>query len=117
MDYNYTKRMPFAFLVGDHLVYVLITLLKAENPNKYRDIVPFLVPFHTQCVMMNAIYKCYNGSELGDNNRYGRWLPDFWAMLTALPADQVTFLRLTSLSPSQATPTLTWPGTCGSSVQ
>ena len=28
-----------------------------------------------------------------DNNRYGRWLPDFWAMLTALPADQVAFLR------------------------
>ncbi len=28
-----------------------------------------------------------------DKNRYGRWLPDFWAMLTALPADQVTFLR------------------------
>ena len=28
-----------------------------------------------------------------DNNRYGRWLPNFWAMLTSLPADQVTFLR------------------------
>jgi hypothetical protein len=25
-----------------------------------------------------------------DNNRYGRWLPDFWAMLTALPEDQVS---------------------------
>ena len=61
-----TKHMPFAFLVGDHPVYVLITLLKAENPNKYRDIVPFLGPFHTQCVMMSAIYKHYKGSELGD---------------------------------------------------
>ena len=47
-------------------MYVLITLLKAENPNKYRDIVPFLGPFHTQCVMMNTIYKRYKGSELGD---------------------------------------------------
>ena len=28
-----------------------------------------------------------------DNNTYGRWLPDFWAMLTSLPADQVAFLR------------------------
>lgn len=29
-----------------------------------------------------------------DNNKYGRWLPDFWAMLTsALPADQVAFLQ------------------------
>ena len=28
-----------------------------------------------------------------DNTRYGRWLPDFWAMLTALPGDQVAFLR------------------------
>ena len=61
-----TKHMPFAFLVGDHPVYVLITLLKAENPNKYRDIVPFLGLFHTQCVLMNAIYKRYKGSELED---------------------------------------------------
>ena len=27
-----------------------------------------------------------------DNNRYGRWLPDFKAMLTSLPTDQVAFL-------------------------
>lgn len=61
-----TKRMPFAFLVGDHPVYVIITQLKAESPNKYRDIVPFLGPFHTQCVMMSAIYKRYKGSGLED---------------------------------------------------
>jgi hypothetical protein len=203
-----TKCMPFAFLVGDHPVYVLIMLLKAENPNKYCGIVPFLGPFHTQCVMMSDIYKRYNGSGLRDvlvaggvtvdgsvdralqgkhykrghrclrlmyealvtqlvqarlipdltdkarenllitgmfsqveasdmanfwrdflsmtdglmqnvhavhicnwdeyvsslhamlpwmvaydNINYGRWLPNFWAMLTTLPADQVTFLR------------------------
>ncbi|KAK1879203.1 U3 small nucleolar RNA-associated protein 10 [Dissostichus eleginoides] len=61
-----TKHMPFAFLVGDHPVYVLITLLKAENPSKFSAIVPFLGPFHTQCVMMSAIYKRYKGSELGE---------------------------------------------------
>ena len=61
-----TKRMPFAFLVGDHPVYVIITLLKAKNPKKYCDIVPFLGPFHTQCAMMSAIYKHYKGSEQGD---------------------------------------------------
>ena len=61
-----TKRMSFAFLVGDHPVYVLITQHKAENPNKYRDIVQFLGPFHTQCVMMSAIYTRYKGSELGE---------------------------------------------------
>ncbi len=61
-----TKRMPFAFLVGDHPVDVLSTLLKAENPNKYRDIVPFHGPFNTQCVMMSAIYKRYKGSNLGE---------------------------------------------------
>ena len=27
-----------------------------------------------------------------DKNRYGRWLPDFWAMLTSLPADRFSFL-------------------------
>ncbi len=47
-------------------MYVLITLLKAENPKKYSEIVPFLGPFHTQCVMMSVIYKRYKGSELGD---------------------------------------------------
>jgi len=28
-----------------------------------------------------------------NNNQYGRWLPDFWAMLASLPVDQVTFLH------------------------
>ena len=27
-----------------------------------------------------------------NNNKYGRWLPDFWAVLTAFPLDQVEFL-------------------------
>ena len=27
-----------------------------------------------------------------DNNKYGRWLPDIWAMLTTLPMDQIEFL-------------------------
>ena len=44
--------MPFAFL--------------AENPNKYRDVVTVLGPCHTQCVMVNAIYKHYKGCEPGD---------------------------------------------------
>ena len=57
-----TKHMPFAFLVGDHPVYVLITLLKAENPSKYCDIIPFLGPFHTQCDD-----ECHlQASELGE---------------------------------------------------
>ena len=58
-----TKHMPFAFLVGDLPVYVLITLLKAENSSKYCDIVPFLGPFHTRCAMMSAICKRNKGSE------------------------------------------------------
>ena len=37
-----------------------------ENPNKYSDIVPFLGPFHTQCVTMNTMYKRYKGSEFGE---------------------------------------------------
>ena len=43
------KHMPFAFLTGDIPVYIIITTLKAENTNKYRNIVPFLGPFHTHC--------------------------------------------------------------------
>ena len=56
------KRNPYAFLEGNHPVYVLIPLPKAENPNKFRDI----GPFHTNCVMMTAIYKRSKGSELGE---------------------------------------------------
>ena len=66
VDIITTNRMPFGFIVGDHPVYGLITVLKAENPNKYSDIVPFLGPFHTQCVTMNTIYERYKGSELGE---------------------------------------------------
>ena len=28
-----------------------------------------------------------------DNDKYGRWLPDFWAMLAALPPDQSDFMK------------------------
>ena len=51
-----------------------------------------------------------------NNNRYGRWLSDFWAMLTALPAGQVAFLRTDFIQSITGTPTPTWPKTCGSSV-
>ena len=57
------KKMPFSFVVGDQPVYTLMMELKAENPEKYKNIIPFLGPFHTQCVMMSAIFKRYEGSE------------------------------------------------------
>ena len=40
-------------------------MFKAENPNNYSYLVPFLGPFRTQCVVMNTVYKRYKGSELG----------------------------------------------------
>jgi len=56
-----TKRMRYAFLEGYHRVYVLITLLKADNPN----IVPFHGPFHTPYVIMSAISKLYTSATKG----------------------------------------------------
>ena len=47
-------------------MYVFVTLLQVETSDEYRGIVPFLGPFHTQGVMMSAIYKRYKGSELGE---------------------------------------------------
>ena len=116
-----TKRMPFAFLVGDHPVYVLITLLKAGNSDQYRDIVLFLGPFHTQCVMMSAIYKRYKGSELGEvvvaggviaggsvdialkDKHYKRGLRClrllYEALMSQLMKGRLTILRSTNLSP------------------
>ena len=49
-----------------------------------------------------------------DNKRYGGLLPDFWAVLTTLPLDQVEFLRTDfakSITGNPYSPTL--PGTCG----
>ena len=51
------NHKPFAFLVGDHPLCVLVTLLKAENPVKYHNIVPLIGPVYTQCSMISAIYK------------------------------------------------------------
>ena len=61
-----TNCLTLSMQDSHYPVFVLITQLKDENPDKYRDIVPFLGPIHTQCVMMSAIYKRYKGSELGE---------------------------------------------------
>lgn len=60
------KRMPFLVLVGDQPVYALMVQLKNENPDAFKDSVPFLGPFHTQCSFMSAIYKRFDGSGLSD---------------------------------------------------
>jgi len=60
------KRMPFLLLVGDQPVYALMVQLSNENPEAFKDIVPFLGPFHTQCSFMSAIYKRFDGSGLSD---------------------------------------------------
>ena len=49
------KHMPFAFLVGDLSVCVLVTLLKAENSVKYHSIVSFLGPLHTQSLWIVTV--------------------------------------------------------------
>jgi len=38
-----------------------------------------------------------------DNNSFGMWLPDFWAILTTLPAHQIAFFGTTSIILLQAT--------------
>ncbi len=52
-----------------------------------------------------------------DNNQYGRWLPDFWAMQHLFLLIRLPFFVLTLLSPLQVTPTQTWRGTCGLSAR
>ena len=60
------KQMPFAVVVGDQPVYTLLVEIKSEHPDKFKQIIPFLGPFHTQCSMIYAIYKRHKGSELAD---------------------------------------------------
>ena len=60
------KQMPFAVVVGDQPVYKLLVEIKSEHPDKFKQIIPFLGPFHAQCSMIYAIYKRHKGSELAD---------------------------------------------------
>ena len=58
------KNMPFVIMCGDMLVIQLHVELAAENPDRFSKLVPWLVQFHLEMSMMNAIYKRYKGSEL-----------------------------------------------------
>ena len=60
------KNMPFSFLVGDLPTYKLIVELKAENPDKFKNIVPILGAFHQQMSYIYAIYKRFLGSGISD---------------------------------------------------
>ena len=60
------KNMPFAVIVGDDPVYVLLLELKSENSNLYDKILPFWGPFHIQMSFISAIYKRFNGSGIAD---------------------------------------------------
>ncbi len=60
------KRMPFAVVVGDQPVYTLLVEIKSEHPQEYKNIIPFLGPFHTQGCMIYAIYKRYKGSGIAE---------------------------------------------------
>ena len=61
------KNMPFAVVVGDQPVYTLLVEIKSEHPDKFKQIIPFLGPFHTQCSMIYTIYKRHQWSELADD--------------------------------------------------
>jgi hypothetical protein len=58
------KNMPFIQLVGDQPVYAIMFELKAENPEKFRLVLPILGGFHTQCAFLSAINKRFAGSGL-----------------------------------------------------
>ncbi len=60
------KHMPFAVVVGDQPVYTLLVEIKSEHPQEYKNIIPFLGPFHTQGCMIYAIYKHYKGSGIAE---------------------------------------------------
>ncbi len=41
---------------------------------------------------LSSTYDMLPGLMAYDNHDYGRWLPDYWAMLSCLPDEQMTFL-------------------------
>ena len=60
------KNIPFSFLVGDLPTYKMITQLKAENPEMFKDIIPILGAFHQLMSYIYAIFKRFKGSEMTD---------------------------------------------------
>ena len=58
--------MPFAIIVGDHPVYMLMLELKSENYELFSKILPFMGPFHIQMSFIYAIYKRFKGSGISD---------------------------------------------------
>jgi len=60
------KKMPFAIIVGDHPVYVLMLELKSENEELFSEILPFMGPFHIQMSFIYTIYKRFKGSGISD---------------------------------------------------
>jgi len=64
------KEMPFAIIVGDHPIYVLMLQLKSENEELFSKILPFIGPFHIQMSFIYTIYKRFKGSGSRSNSRW-----------------------------------------------
>ena len=60
------KNIPFSLFVGDMSTYKHTVELKAENSQKFEDIIPILGPFHQQCSFIYSIYKRFQGSGISD---------------------------------------------------
>ncbi|XP_071094997.1 protein crumbs-like [Haliotis cracherodii] len=60
------KKMPFAIIVGDYPVYLLLLELKSEKAVQFSIILPFIAPFHIQMSFICAIYKRFKGSGISD---------------------------------------------------
>ena len=60
------KNIPFSFLVGNLPTYKTILQLKAENLERFIDIIPILGAFHQQMSFIYALYKRFKGSGLDD---------------------------------------------------
>ena len=58
------KNIPFVQLVGDQPVYTLMVQMRNENFDKFKNIIPVLCPFHTQCSFITVINKRFSGSGI-----------------------------------------------------
>ena len=60
------KKMPFAIIVDDHPVYVLMLEFKSENAELFSKILSFMGPFHIQMSFIYSICKKFKGSHISD---------------------------------------------------
>ena len=73
-------------------------LINAVYKTPSTDIGDFWLSFMEMSdILLQNVHACHVGDLTGllayNNHDYGRWLPDYWAMISSLPEDQMVYFK------------------------